>query len=121
MTGYLEQGIELLKQVENEKAIQIFKLALQENPDNSEVYRHIGLAYFNLGQYQDALDHWDKCVQLDPNSHRTWWNLGQLNEILANYEDALYNYKEAARTAYRSPEKAKRYEEWAKRVEKKLK
>lgn len=119
MSGYQEKGIKLLRIVENEKAIQSFEKALQEDPENVEVHRHIGLAFFNIGDYKKALNHWNKCLQLDPSHHQTWWNLGQLNEILKNFEDAFHNYRQAAATAHESPEKTKRYEEWAKIVSKK--
>jgi tetratricopeptide (TPR) repeat protein len=120
MSEYKVNGIRFLKSVENEKAVEAFKKALKENPDDIEVLRHIGLAFFNIGDYSKALKHWKRCVQLDPKHHQTWWNLGQLNEILNDYEEAFRNYNQAATTAYDSPGKAKRYKEWAKRVSKKI-
>ena len=120
MSKYKENGIKFLKSVENEKAIKSFKKALTTNPEDVEVLRHIGLAYLNIGDYKHALKHWNKCVQLDSSHHQTWWNLGQLNEILKNYEEALKNYNQAAATAHETPEKVKRYKEWAKRVSKNI-
>ena len=119
MTSSMQKGIQLLKQVENEKAITIFLQILQKNPNDSEVHQHLGLAYSNLGNYSDAILSWKKCVILDPNNHQTWWNLGQIYEILDRKVDAAEAYDKAAEAARNQPQKVLRYREWAKNIRKK--
>jgi Flp pilus assembly protein TadD len=115
----IQKGIKLLKQVENEKAIECFLQILQANPNNSEVHQHLGLAYSNLGNYKEAISSWKKCVSLNPNNHQTWWNLGQIYEILNKRVEAADAYDKAAETAKNQPEKSRRYREWAKNIRKK--
>lgn len=47
MDKNLEKGIELIRQVENTAAISFLEKALNNDPQNPEIYRHLGLAYFN--------------------------------------------------------------------------
>ncbi|PWI47630.1 hypothetical protein CEE45_10715 [Candidatus Heimdallarchaeota archaeon B3_Heim] len=116
----LQEGIELIHQVENEKAIEIFKKVVDVDPQNPEVYRHLGLAYFNIGKYSKALESWNRCLDLDPQHHQTWWNLGQLHEVLGDFEKASFSYSKAATAAHDVQSKASRYEEWAKKTKRKI-
>lgn len=118
MDKNLEQGIELIKQVENEAAISFLKKALEKDPQNSEIFCHLGLAHFNLGNYKEALINWEKAIELDPSHHQTYWNLGHLHEIEQRYRDAFKAYSQAAVIAEETSDskKAKRYRDWAARV-----
>ncbi|UCG02970.1 MAG: tetratricopeptide repeat protein [Candidatus Heimdallarchaeota archaeon] len=114
----LEKGKELIRQVENSAAIPFFQEALKEDPHNPEIFRHLGLAYFNLGNYEDALLNWEKAIELDPTHHQTFWNLGHLHEIEQRYSDAFEAYSQAAIIAEEISDlkKAERYKEWAARI-----
>ncbi len=121
MDRNLEKGIELIKQVENSAAVTFLLKALKDDPQNPEIFQHLGLAFFNLGQYDDALSHWKKAAKLDPTHHQTLWNLGNLHEIEQRYDKAFKAYSQAAEVAEKGfhPKKAKRYYEWAARLKKK--
>ncbi|MFX0123121.1 MAG: tetratricopeptide repeat protein [Candidatus Hodarchaeota archaeon] len=116
----LERGIELIRQVENSDAIPFLEKAHKKHPQNAEIFRHLGLAHFNLGNYEDALLNWEKAIELDPNHHQTYWNLGHLHEIEQRYHEACEAYTQAAVIAEEvsDSKKAKRYKEWADRVRK---
>lgn len=118
MDRNLEKGIELIRQVENSAAIPFLENALNKNPQNPEIFHHLGLAYFNLGNYEEALVSWKKAIELDPTHHQTYWNLGHLHEIEQRYSDAFEAYNQAAVLAEKvsDSKKAKRYQEWAARV-----
>ena len=120
VSDQIQVGIELLKQVENEKAIDIFKNILEKDSRNPEVFRHLGLAYFNIGKYSEALDSWNRCLDLDPSHHQTWWNLGQLHESLGDFESAYHAYSKAEISARKEPAKALRYKEWALKTHRKI-
>ncbi|MFX0086153.1 MAG: tetratricopeptide repeat protein [Candidatus Hodarchaeota archaeon] len=119
----LKRGIELIKQVENEEAILCFEKALEFKPEDPEIHRHIGLAFFNLGNLEKALYHWRQAVEFDSSHHQTLWNLGNLYEIKQKYELAFELYSRAAHEAETAGDskKAIRYEEWAKKVKKVIK
>lgn len=116
--GNLEKGKELIKQVENSAAIPFLQEALKDDPQNPEIFRHLGLAHFNLGSYEDALLNWEKAIDLDPTHHQTFWNVGHLHEIEQRYSDAFEAYRQAAVIAEEVSDlkKANRYKEWAARI-----
>ncbi|MHA1967199.1 MAG: tetratricopeptide repeat protein [Candidatus Hodarchaeales archaeon] len=121
MNENLKRGIELIKEVENKEAILHLERALKTNPEDAEIYRHLGLAYFNLGDYEHALSQWEHAITLDTAHFRTLWNLAYLHEMEQRFDKAHQLYLKAAKAAEKSgnSEKAKRYNEWAKRVNKK--
>ena len=118
MDKNLEKGKKLIQEVDNEAAVSFLKKALKNEPENAEIYRLLGLAFFNLGQYDEALSHWTKSIKLDPSHHQTLWNIGNLHEIEQRFNDAFKAYNKAAIVAEEESNlvKAKRYSEWAKRV-----
>lgn len=120
MDKNLKRGIELIRQVDNTAAVLFLRKALKKDSQNPEILRHLGLAYFNLGDYEEALINWKKAIDLDPTHHPTLWNIGNLNEIEQRYDEAFQVYSQAAAVAEEcsNPEKAKRYREWAARVKK---
>ncbi|MFX0014328.1 MAG: tetratricopeptide repeat protein [Promethearchaeota archaeon] len=120
MDKNLERGIELIRAVENSAAIPYLQKALKKDPQNPEIFRHLGLAYFNLGNYIKALDNWKKAIEIDPTHHQTHWNLGQLYEIEKRYTDAYESYTQAGIAAEEASDqvKAMRYREWANRAKK---
>jgi tetratricopeptide (TPR) repeat protein len=120
MNDQLEQGIKLLRQVENKKAINVFKNIIKVDSDNPEVYRHLGLAHFNIGEYSEALENWNRCLDLDPTHHQTWWNLGQLYDLMNDPKNAHFAYSKAEIMASTQPAKAARYHEWVKKTKSKL-
>jgi tetratricopeptide (TPR) repeat protein len=118
MAYLLSKGIQFIRDAENEKAIKILQQVLKEDPHNSEVHRHLGLAFFNLGNYSRAKAHWNTSVELEPEHHQTWWNLGQVNELLNDFEKAIEAYEKAVLSADKVfPEKAIRYREWVKKAQ----
>ncbi len=117
MAYFINKGIQLIHDVENEKAIKYLQEVLKEDPQNAEVYRHLGLAFFNLGKHSEAKTHWKRCVELEPSHHQTWWNLGQAYEVLGDFKSASEAYEKAALSVEKDfPKKANRYRKWVKKA-----
>ncbi len=113
MASKLEEGIRLIKQVENEKAIIVLEEALVLNPKNPEIHRNLAIASSNIGNYEKSITHLQEALKLDPFHHQTWWNLGYIYEMNEDYKEARNAYQEAAKVAEQiDPEKAIRYQEW---------
>lgn len=117
MASKIEIGIRLIKQVENEKAIVVLEEALDLEPKNPEIHRHLAIALSNIGNYEKSIIHLKEALDLDPLHHQTWWNLGYIYEMNEDYLEARKAYQEAANIVVQiDPEKAKRYQEWSDRV-----
>ena len=89
--SFLEAGIDYLNKGEHAKALPCFDELIRNNPVNSEAYRLKGNVYWAAGDYDTAIAHYDKAVELG------------MHEIDMNYGDAeaytargtLYYYKGA--------------------------
>ena len=42
--------------------------AIAINPNNAEAYNHLGINYHYLEQYQQAIDSYQRAIELDPNA-----------------------------------------------------
>ncbi|MHA1215312.1 MAG: tetratricopeptide repeat protein [Candidatus Hodarchaeales archaeon] len=122
MPDYLEKAISCIRNADNLNAMEYLHKALELDKNNPEIFRNMGLAAFNLGNYQEAEKHWKKALQLDPNHHMTWWCLGNLYEGKERFYEAFEAYEEAEKSAkkQRNEDKAKRYREWKVRVKTKI-
>jgi tetratricopeptide (TPR) repeat protein len=58
------------------EAIEVFKYAIEENPDDAYAHLHIGNLYCHLGRLSEAVRHWQRAVNLDPSLSVAFRNLG---------------------------------------------
>lgn len=64
---YFEAGLYHADEIEYPDAIRYFKKFLKENPDNPNAYFHIGEAYMNMENFEEARKNLEKASQLDPD------------------------------------------------------
>jgi len=62
-----EAGFSLMENRKWENAIIRFNRAVKLNPDHPQSYGNIGLCYAQMGRKQEALNAFDKALQIDPN------------------------------------------------------
>lgn len=63
---YYSQGLELYQQGDYENAIAYLQFAIELNPQLVEAYQCLGNIYYELKQYQLALEYYKKVVELVP-------------------------------------------------------
>lgn len=100
----LEQGKDLYKKDEDEKAAQAFENAIKLDPDLAEGYFRLGLAYDALAQkheadeaYKKAIESYKKFVKANPKDGEAYYNLGQSYAGLHLYGEAANAYRQATR------------------------
>jgi tetratricopeptide (TPR) repeat protein len=101
--NYLDQGKELYRTDQDEKAVEAFQQAIKLDPDLPEPYFRLGLALTAIGKEQEAEDAYKKSVEKhkkyleahgkDAESH---YNLGQTYAGLHLYSEAVREYRQAA-------------------------
>ena len=64
---YYNAGLQLYKAQNYQQAIQYFSAALQVDPNNAAALQGRANSYYSLGQYQQALDDYQKVQTLQPN------------------------------------------------------
>ena len=67
-----QELILLYQNSEYKKALDLAKLILHRDPDNSFVYQIIGKIYFSLGEMRDAISNFEKAIKLDPNCDQNY-------------------------------------------------
>lgn len=85
----LEEGKTYYNNGEYDKAIEIFKKAVELNPDNELNWHWLGTSYNQNGQYQEAIQSLLKAVELNPNKGVNWYYLGNSYINNEKYEDAI--------------------------------
>ena len=92
----LYAGRELIAAKRFEEAIPVLSAALEDDPENGEVWGVLGRAYYNSGQFNAALHAYDEATTKDPTRAWLWNNRGlvladlqHLDEAIASYDHAL--------------------------------
>jgi len=87
--GYIDLGMILAAQQENERALEVFTQAQKLRPEHSWAYIGLGLALNNKQDYRAAAGHLEKAVQLEPASVNAQFQLGQAAFKLGDHDRAL--------------------------------
>ena len=101
---FLEQGKDLYKKDEDEKAAQAFETAIKLDPDLAEGFFRLGLANDALAQkheadeaYKKAIESYRKFIKANPKDGEAYYNLGQSYAGLHLYGEAANAYRQATR------------------------
>ncbi|MFP2997253.1 serine hydrolase [Spongiivirga sp. MCCC 1A20706] len=75
-------GYELLNKQEIKKAIEMFEFAIEQDPDNSNLYDSLGDAYFMAKDFKKSLANYKKSVELNPNNDGSKVKIDKINALL---------------------------------------
>lgn len=90
--SYAEKGTDLLEEEKYEEAAEKFQKGIEKNKDLAENYRGLGLAYWELGDYENAEKAFQSALENEAEGTGALYNLmGLCNMELEDYEGAL-NY-----------------------------
>jgi tetratricopeptide (TPR) repeat protein len=84
------------KIMENEdpnESIKQFLALEKDNPFNIEIKQLLSICYRKLGDNTNALKQLTEALELQPLSHSTNFNLGQLHKSFKKYDEALIYFK----------------------------
>lgn len=66
-----------------EECIDLYKRALAIRPNHYQAHGNIGVAYQDLGQYDEARQSYERAIYLNPRDYNTYKNLGNLYTAMA--------------------------------------
>lgn len=89
--GYLNDDYVL----EYEKSIKYFTRIININPKDYRAYYNLGLAYFNLDRFKEALENYRVAISIKPDYKHCYYNIGLLYETTENYRKAAEAYEKA--------------------------
>ena len=86
---YIQKANIHSKRDQHDKAIEVFKKALEFSKDSSEIHSLIGMEYLFLDNYTDAKLHFMKCIELNIEDYSSLYNIIYCFEFLDQAQDAI--------------------------------
>jgi len=83
-----EQGLKSLQEGQLEKAVNLFKEAIECHPNLAIPYGNLGMCYSNLGNYELAEQFYLKAIELDQTNIQFFTGLGSVYIETQQYEKA---------------------------------
>ncbi|XP_072484523.1 BBSome complex member BBS4 isoform X2 [Notamacropus eugenii] len=100
---YIMLGKIHLLEGELEKAIDIYKKAVEFSPENTELLTTLGLLYLQLGIYQKAFEHLGNALTFDPTNYKAILAAGSMMQTHGDFDVALTKYRVVAYSVPESP------------------
>ncbi len=89
----VKDGVLLLEQAKYEEAIAVFEEEIARERNLDEAYRGVGIAYFELGQHEDAIEAFEAALKHEAEETATLCSLlGACYMEVEEYEKALDMY-----------------------------
>ena len=83
-----KEGEEAIGKGETEKALRLFRKALERDRSQPRSWNYLGGVYFGMGDYLNALLHFKQALLLDPLDVRACNNIATTYERLEEYDKA---------------------------------
>lgn len=100
----VEKGKEFYKNDQDEQAVEVFKQAINQDPNNAEAHLRLGMSYAALDkksesddEYKKAIDLFKKRIQSDSKDGDAYFYLGEAHSFLHQDEEAARSYRQATR------------------------
>ena len=98
----IEKGKELYRNDQDEQAVDVFKQAIQNDPDNAEAHLRLGMSYAALDKKDDADGEYKKSIELfkkkgESRDADSYFFLGEAHSLLHQDEDAVRAYRQATK------------------------
>jgi tetratricopeptide (TPR) repeat protein len=87
----------------NERAIELFHKALEEDRDFALAINCLGHLHASLKQLPEAERYFKEALRIDPNDAVTYFNLGYVLEADRKFEEAISNFQAAVERSQERP------------------
>ena len=88
-------GIRLLDQDENQKALIAFQQLITQNPNYTNAWYGKADSLNALGRYPEAIAAYDQVIALEPDDYASWYKKGNVLKKINRNEEALQAYQKA--------------------------
>ena len=85
----LNKATKLMLKGDYKEAIVFLRKAIDLNPEFSEAYYNLGIAYERLGKHKDAIETLKKTIELSPDNSNAYYALGYAYYQQKKYKDAI--------------------------------
>ncbi len=91
----IKQGDDLLNNNKPQEALEAYKKAQAQSPDNAVISAKIGKAYFKLKDYKSASESFEKYLEKNPDDTEYIMELGEAQRMAGYYEKAIQTFEKA--------------------------
>ena len=91
----VKQGDTLLNNNKPNEALNAYKNALNQSPDDTKIIGKIGKTYFKLKDYKSAEENFEKYLDSNPNDTDYIIELGEAQRMGGYYEKAIQTFEKA--------------------------
>ena len=89
----LNEGKTLIKQKKFSKALEVFLNLEQQKNFDSKVFFYLGLAYYELNNFNKSINYYEKFLNKEPNSISTLVNLAIVKQTIGDLNSAKKIYQ----------------------------
>ncbi|XP_066244639.1 Bardet-Biedl syndrome 4 protein isoform X2 [Saccopteryx leptura] len=86
-----------------DKAIKVYKTAVEFSPENTELLTTLGLLYLQLGIHKKAFEHLGNALTYDPTNYKAILAAGSMMQTHGDFDVALTKYRVVACAVPESP------------------
>ena len=88
----IHKGIDKVRRMEYEQALEIFDRVLEDNPAISEAWNNKGVALFRMERAEEAIDCYNRSLAIDPENLDALRNKGFAQRSLGKLDESLLTY-----------------------------
>lgn len=94
MSNYLDKSNQLIQEKKFEEAKVLLETHLNEDTENAEALKLLGLCFVNLNYIDQAIDTFEKVTQYKPEDATSWYYLATLYDQKDNFAKSENAYKQ---------------------------
>jgi protein O-mannosyl-transferase len=84
-------------------SLSLWTYVIEKDPTVSLAYNNRGLTYDDMGQFDKAIEDFDKAIMLDPSDHKAYTNRGMLYGKMGRFDKAIEDFEKAIALAPSHP------------------
>ncbi len=92
---WIEKGVKYFDKGKYNRAIDVYKKALDLEPENVDVLIKLGLSYRHLEAYDTAIDFYDQALNIEPDNKIVLNNIGWAKQLQDKMDEAIDMYKKS--------------------------
>ncbi len=91
------QGYSFSINGDDQKALELFKEAIEQNPKNVTAWNGLGSCQIGLNRPDAAIEAYKQAIKINPNDETTHYVLGNFYLKLGRYQEAIESYQQVIR------------------------
>ena len=76
-----------------EEAVRLYKLAIELDPENGDLYNRLGIVFVSVDDPVEAEESYLQSIRLSPMNPESYYNLGELYRIQHRWSNARYMFE----------------------------